>query len=215
VLRYTPREWRAHLQRGYLWLRRDELDQAFDDFNQVLAILPTLPAALSGRATTRMSKRDFQWAIIDYDQVLRELPDNHNALHDRGTAKVYQRDFNGAQADFERLLRLRPQGSYSHSNLGWLALNRGEYDKAIQYCKRAIEIDPENGAAYYSRGAAKAALQDIRGAVADFKRSLKLWTTVDTPLTAHIGREMRDFLRQHERPTPNDTTTSEATSHGE
>ena len=211
---YAPNNWRLYVQRGFIWLRRDEYDKAFEDFNRVLSLITAQPQALSGRASVRLSKREFQWAISDYDQVLSMLPNDYRALYGRGTAKVYQGDLNGAQRDFYKLSSLYSHNSYVQSSLGWLALHRREYDKAIQYCKRAIEIDPNNGAAHYSRGASRSALQDVHGAVADFKRSLKLWTTVDVLLTAHIGQEMRDYLRQHDRLVTNVADTGELSNDG-
>ncbi|MBX3080113.1 MAG: tetratricopeptide repeat protein [Anaerolineae bacterium] len=214
-LRHAPRAWEGYVHRGRGWLQKNELDNALADFNQALNIYPDLPAALIGRALVRMHKRDFHWAIIDFDTVLKQTPNDYAAYHNRGTAKVYLQDYDGAQTDFETIFVARPLWSYAHSNLGWLTLMRGEYEKAIQYCKRAIEIDPQNGAAYYSRGAAKAAQHDIHGALRDFKRSLELWKTVDEPMTAHIAQEMRDFLDQHKPTMSVNTGDVETANDGE
>ena len=51
---------------------------------------------------------------------------------------------------------------------------QGDYDGAIADYSRAIELDPDDAAAYYNRGNAKSELDDYHGAIADYSRAIEL-----------------------------------------
>lgn len=51
---------------------------------------------------------------------------------------------------------------------------KGDYDKAIQYSNKALEIDPKYAWSYHNRGAAYAAQADHAAAVADYRHALAL-----------------------------------------
>ena len=56
---------------------------------------------------------------------------------------------------------------YWNIGLKKMGLGEKDYTGAIVDFSKAIELDPENKYAYYSRGTAKYELEDYRGAIAD------------------------------------------------
>jgi tetratricopeptide (TPR) repeat protein len=54
------------------------------------------------------------------------------------------------------------------------AMNAGNLDIALAHFERAIELDPQYGASYFSRGLVRKRLLDFDGAISDFTRSIKL-----------------------------------------
>jgi tetratricopeptide (TPR) repeat protein len=59
--------------------------------------------------------------------------------------------------------------------LAWLALECKEPDSALQYCRRAIALEPDSYEAFAQAGLACARGRDYRDAVAYLKQSLKLY----------------------------------------
>jgi tetratricopeptide (TPR) repeat protein len=72
-------------------------------------------------------------------------------------------------------------GKWSGSGLSWAYGNRcigykdkGEYDRAIEDCDRALELDPRNPFAYNSRGAAYYFKQDYDQSIADYAQAIRI-----------------------------------------
>jgi tetratricopeptide (TPR) repeat protein len=59
-------------------------------------------------------------------------------------------------------------------NKGVERMNSGNYQGAITYYTKAIEIDPQYASAYSNRGIAKAYLKDYQGSIADFNTALEI-----------------------------------------
>ncbi|HEX3083478.1 MAG TPA: hypothetical protein VHP99_03050, partial [Pyrinomonadaceae bacterium] len=57
-------------------------------------------------------------------------------------------------------------------NRGTKELDAGNLDAALSLFNRAIELDVNYGAAYFSRGLVRKRAADLDGAIADFTRSI-------------------------------------------
>src|SRR4029434_1009492 len=61
-----------------------------------------------------------------------------------------------------------------HLRLGTNELEAGNLDAALAYFQQAIELDPNYGASYFSRGLVRKRQRDYDGAISDFTRSIVL-----------------------------------------
>ncbi|MDR2424686.1 MAG: tetratricopeptide repeat protein [Prevotellaceae bacterium] len=57
---------------------------------------------------------------------------------------------------------------------GFEAYDNGDYEEAIEYLSKAIELDPNKAAIYGLRGEAKYKLSDYSGAIEDFSKAIEL-----------------------------------------
>src|ERR1043165_8779508 len=64
--------------------------------------------------------------------------------------------------------------SMDNLKLGTDELEAGDLDAALAHFQRAIELDPNYGAAYFSRGLVRKRQQDYDAAISDFTRSISL-----------------------------------------
>jgi tetratricopeptide (TPR) repeat protein len=77
-------------------------------------------------------------------EALRLEPDNgqaHQAL-----ARAYwvgRGDFAGAIPEFERAIELNPEAGYSYLQLGLLLACEGQYERAEEVCRRAVELQDQ------------------------------------------------------------------------
>jgi tetratricopeptide (TPR) repeat protein len=200
MIEHGDYQYLGYINRGWAYLGKRDIDLALADFDEAIRLNAPHEWANNGRANALLSNKELDRAIDECNQILERDAKNVSAHDTRGTARAHNGDLDGAEADFNEVFRQCPVNSRSHSNLGWLALLRKDYEKTLEFCNEAIRLDAKNGPAYYSRGSAKAANEDIEGAVADYRQSLDLWTNVDNKLCAPIAQEMRSYLAQWSQP---------------
>src|SRR5262249_45239972 len=113
--------------------------------------------------------------IDDFDSAIRLYPDYGNTYMYRGLAWAKKRDFNRAIVDFNEAIRRDPSDAFlALSNLGNVAEEIGEHDRAIENYGRAIELNPNYFPAYYSRAGAYYAKGDYDQAIEDYGRAIRL-----------------------------------------
>jgi tetratricopeptide (TPR) repeat protein len=82
--------------------------------------------------------------IAELREALRLDPDNGSAH--QGLARAYwigKGDFAAAIPEFERSIQLNPEGGYSYLQLGLLLAWTGNYDRAEEICRRAVELQEQ------------------------------------------------------------------------
>ena len=57
---------------------------------------------------------------------------------------VFEHDYETAQSRYEAVRQRFPNNSFAVELLGSMARRRGQWDKSQQFCKEAIELDPQN-----------------------------------------------------------------------
>ena len=62
-------------------------------------------------------------------------------LRARCLVKLNRQDEASQTLDYA--LNRAPENSYSHANKGWVAIEKDEYDKAIEHFKQALRFDPD------------------------------------------------------------------------
>jgi tetratricopeptide (TPR) repeat protein len=98
----------------------------------------------------------------------------------RGTAYIYTNDLEAAQDAFNKTLALDPKHYRVITNLGNLALEKGNLDEAIQAYERALKIDDgfanalhNLGVAYRKKGQVNKSVQMLRKAQSSSQRQLR------------------------------------------
>lgn len=73
-------------------------------------------------------------------------------LWEQGVQRQKAEDVDAAEALYRQSLALHPTAE-AHTFLGWVYSRRGDVERAIDECKRAIDVDPELGNPYNDIGA--------------------------------------------------------------
>lgn len=98
----------------------------------------------AARADTAYEQRLFDDAILDYSCAIQLAPDTADYYNDRGSAYYWlQRDAE-ARADYMRVLELDPEAGYAYNNVANLYASIGDYEQALTYYDRAIELPSGN-----------------------------------------------------------------------
>jgi serine/threonine protein kinase/Tfp pilus assembly protein PilF len=176
------------------------LHKAVELERRALALDPDLPDAhlFLGAALLSLGRTDD--AIAENREAIRLDPDNGQAHQSLARAYwVGKGDFAAAIPEFERAIELNPESGYSYLQLGLLLGWIGEYDRAIEMCRRAVDLQEQYisgntglqvvgaharlGYVYYLRGEYDVALRE-------FERELAFIGSSDHALRERTGIEL-------------------------
>lgn len=168
----------AYAYRGVEYLSLKDYETAILDFNRALEIQSDYAYAYFYRATAYANLRQYDNAIADLDHAIELEPTYKDTYLALDTSRVKASDY-GRFVSRVRCLDLAIQHSPLNANL---YLYRGaarnainEYNEAIVDISQAIELNPNDARAYYSRGVAYLLSQNNDdAAIADFDRAAEL-----------------------------------------
>jgi tetratricopeptide (TPR) repeat protein len=81
--------------------------------------------------------------------------------------------WNNSVALWSDALQKYPRSDVAYNNRAIAYFDKGEYEKAIEDCTRAIQLTPNHYLAYFNRGCAYSKKGDYAKAASDFKQYLK------------------------------------------
>ena len=122
----------------------DMLHKAIELERRAIAIDPELADAhlWVGSALLALGRADE--AIVSIREAIRLDPDNGQAH--QGLARAYwvgKGQFNEAIPEFERAIQLNPEAGYSYLQLSMLLAWEGQYDRAEDVTRRAVELQEQ------------------------------------------------------------------------
>lgn len=132
-------------------------------------------AADSGlqKARTLMRAREYPKAISLLQDLL-EKDSCEDAMELLGMACFFAKDFDKARDAFEMLTRHNPGHTKGWVNLGAVLNRQGEYKKAIEALRRAVQKDRRCAEGYYNMGIAQKGLNLLTMAISAYKEAIKL-----------------------------------------
>jgi non-specific serine/threonine protein kinase len=137
-------EGSAMALKGAFLAMPDLLHKAMTLAERALALEPQLPDAHMALAAALLNLGRTEEAIAAFREALRLEPDNGQAH--QGLARAYWvglGDFAAAIPVFERAIELNPEAGYSHLQLALLLAYEGHFERAIEVCRRAIDLQEQ------------------------------------------------------------------------
>jgi eukaryotic-like serine/threonine-protein kinase len=120
------------------------LHKAIELERRALAIDPELSDAHMWLGSALLTLGEVDAAIAAIREAIRLEPDNGQAHQGLARALwVGKGDFPAAIPEFERAIELNPEAGYSYLQLGLLLAWEGEYDRAEEVCRRAVELQEQ------------------------------------------------------------------------
>lgn len=140
-------------------LRALELDPELAEARVVLAFV--------------LSSYDWNWAGADaeFERAIELNPNYASARHWYARHLAFQKQFSKARYQFERARQLDPLSPYIVSDSGIPDFFQRNYEGAIEYTSRAIELDNRFWFAYWVRGWAHQQKGEISAAIADYRKA--------------------------------------------
>ncbi len=158
-----------------------------EDYTAVISTsgVKVRPADRIARAVAYSMLKNYPAAIADLDEVIKENPDFTLAYMARGVARygdaMSQQDQRMAAgeialaaSDFDQATRLNPRLAHAWYDKGYLLYAQRDYSNAAECFSKAIEIDPEFGAAFFNRGLCHLSSGQKNAAFSDLSRAGEL-----------------------------------------
>jgi tetratricopeptide (TPR) repeat protein len=143
----------------------------------------TRAIAFVGRGLAWRYKGELERAIADFDQAIGLDPSNADAYYTRGQTRMARGDINRGVADFSAGVRVNPKVGYNaymrfaswyDDNMRAVAIDKNALERAIAEFSELIRRDPNDIAAYYSRGFAWYVMGEKDRATTDVGAAVRL-----------------------------------------
>ncbi|MCA1562558.1 MAG: protein kinase [Acidobacteria bacterium] len=134
----------AYALKGSFLSIQELTERAMEIEDRALALDPHLADAHVWKGSALLALGRVDDAIETIKEALRLDPDN--GMAHQGLARAYwigKGDFPSAIPEFERSIELNPEAGYSYLQLGLLLAWEGRYERAIEVCKRAVELQDQ------------------------------------------------------------------------
>jgi serine/threonine protein kinase/TolA-binding protein len=181
AIKKDPTNAAAFKNRGMIYIRFGDSKKALSDLNMLLSLQPEDLEVLAARAELNMQAGKYHESKKDIDKLLSLQPGNKENYYKR--AFIFNKLGNPdlAAKDLDIILAIDPKEDRARSNLSRIYLKQSadkiekkDYKASLAYCAKLLEIDPQNGKAFYIKGFAEYALGRKEAALVDFKKSLRL-----------------------------------------
>jgi tetratricopeptide (TPR) repeat protein len=141
--------------------------------NRAISLNAQYASAYQNRAAVFSALKRNDEAAQDLDKVIALSPDNASLYVVRGQAYARDKKWMPAFRDFTKALELAPDNVAALVGRASQNLERRR-DLALEDLNKAIGLDPNASEAYFWRGQAKYAANDVEGADADLSKAVEL-----------------------------------------
>lgn len=163
----------AYLNRARAREREGQLQEAVDDYSETLSLDPAASDAYLGRGALLLAHGDPERAVSDFSRALelngRWLAPRFN----RGLAYLALGDFSAAASDFTFVIEHDEEDASAWISRGRARAELGD-SGALEDFDKAIELQPEWGAAWFARGQFYDSQSERERADSDFFRAHEL-----------------------------------------
>jgi tetratricopeptide (TPR) repeat protein len=161
---YASRAWCLYRQRKY-W-------DAVADMERAISLDPAAENyATRGLIYQALSMH--KEAVSDCSKALELIPSSTDSLLDRARSLRELQKFEAAAEDYKKVIEIDPRNATAHTCLGYVLLyNLKNYEMAVHYFSRGLEIDDKHSDTYVNRGTAYRLLGKYTEAIADCDRAL-------------------------------------------
>lgn len=134
-----------------------------------------------------LARDQFDGAQGVVEAALSRLPESERLQFQLGAVLERQKDYDGAERRFLGILDRNPDHADVLNYLGYMLADRGvRLDEALDYIRRAVELDPYNGAFQDSLGWVYFKQDDLVNAELHLKKAVRL-QRADPVILEHLG----------------------------
>ncbi len=165
----------AYRFRAYAYLELGDRVRALNDLDQAIRLKPDDIQSYADRAAELFTQKAYDLAIADCEQVLKLDPGRAPMYGLRGRCHAERGDTENALRDYATAMEGDPENAARY--LLWRAqlhLDCEDYTLAEADVSAALELEPNNPEAQYTRGMIRQQTGDTDGAIGDYTASLLL-----------------------------------------
>ena len=130
---------------------------------------------------------DMAKAIDEADKLSTDREDKENIAFMRGAMYEKQKNYEGAEREFRKVLETNPKNTSAMNYLGYMFADRNVHlQEALQLLRKAVEMEPDNGAYLDSLGWVYYRLNDLDNAESNLQRAIEKFSK-DPTVHDHMG----------------------------
>lgn len=150
-----PKADDLYVARGVLYVQLAQYDNAEADFEKAYELNPHQSLSTAAQGLAAVQANDLDHALVSIQEKLKRKPDDPLLLYlqadvlsqkgaDPGTP-----EFQLAMRSAKKSVALQPTLAASRAVLAKLYMQTGQYQEAIEQCRKALSIDPKDQTAVY------------------------------------------------------------------
>ncbi|MGC2062927.1 MAG: tetratricopeptide repeat protein [Thermodesulfovibrionales bacterium] len=145
VIEKSPEGYFPYLNRGELFWKSGQLDEALADFDKAIAVIPSFHTLYNKLGVAYGENNSFDKAIECFNKSLAINPNDDAAYYYRGYTYTFINEYDRALEDFTRAIELNQGNVKAYVQRANLYLQRGEKGLARSDFRKACELGDENG----------------------------------------------------------------------
>jgi len=150
-----PEIYQVHLNIGNCYLKKGDLDKAEAEFKLVLDKTMETHGdykkdkvaslrGFTGLGEVYIQKEDFETAREYFAKALEISPQDEVAAYNVGQVFFSHQKVVEAIRYYELAIQIKEDWSKPYLRLGYVYLNKSDFDKSLEYFNKFVEMDPEN-----------------------------------------------------------------------
>jgi tetratricopeptide (TPR) repeat protein len=150
-----PDSAQLHFARGVLYVQLANYDKAESDLQKAYELDPNESLTAAAQGLLAVQQNDLNRALADVQQKLKRKPNDPLLLYLQADV-LAQKGAEPGSAEFEmalqsarRAVALRPSLGPAHAVLAKLYIDSGQNQRAVEQCRKALEIDPKDQTSLY------------------------------------------------------------------
>ena len=209
VLKTSPQSVNAETALGYLELARGDAADALPIFERALSRGPTYASALVGRGYALMDLKREGDALASFEAALKadpslvDLQGRVDVLRFRATQDLVARArtasdagrLDDARASYQQAIAASPDSAFLYRDLAAVERRAGQTSAAVDYLRKATELEPGDARALASLGEILAEQGDPVAALAAFEKAAALDPSAVPAATLDRARDRAALLK--------------------
>ena len=150
ILNKEPKNSRALLERGDLYLELKKINQALADYSMAISIDEKNPKNFNYRGYAYNELNNYNLSILDFNNCIKIDSTYAKCYYNRGDAYFALEDYENAIKDYSKVIELQPEDPSFYFDLRsgcYIALE--DYDNALEDLSKAIDLSKDYKAYYY------------------------------------------------------------------
>ena len=153
--------------------KQEKFAEAEELYRRILTRHPDNVSAMRLWAGLGMRQKRYPDAEVLLQRAVDKAPGFSRAWADLCEVQYEQEQFENAIKSAKRFIKLEPRLADGHMLLASASARAGYYQDAVEFFDNALEIAPNNVAAWCAKGNVNRTIGDQDGAVAAFRQSIK------------------------------------------
>jgi Flp pilus assembly protein TadD len=174
TLAVTENNYLAHKALGVVLGMQGRSDEAIDQFQEALHLVPDYADACDGLGVALDRKGRIDEAIQQLHKAVRLRPGLADFHYDFGVVLGEKGQVDEAINQFQEAVRLKPDYAEAHNNLGMTLGQKGRLDEAIDQFRETIWLKPDYIEAHYNLGVALNLKGQADAAIQQFQETIRL-----------------------------------------